>query len=88
MILISSFVTQILKRFVIRKRPSMTQPARALTISVQRSNSLPSRVVILAPTLTYVMLVCFNDEKLTYLSILITTGVFFLAAMARVRLKP
>ncbi len=84
MLSVSCLITQTFKRFIERKRPSMVQPPRALTISTQRSSSLPSRVVIAAPTIIYALLVCKNNGELSITLLLVTIGVFVLASVARV----
>ena len=52
-ILLNVLFVQSLKRFVYRKRPSASQPPRALYFMQNISSSFPSRTVISATTLTF-----------------------------------
>ncbi|CDW85701.1 UNKNOWN [Stylonychia lemnae] len=86
MLLLNIIITQMFKRFVLRMRPQYQSGSRSLVLVGQRSSSIPSRIVIAAPTLTFALL---NSDLMQLRDNLgaiigICVGVYILASIIRV----
>eukprot|EP00347_Sterkiella_histriomuscorum_P013222 403365542 len=81
-LMLNCLIGQFFKRFFYRKRPFFYQPARAFSLTVQRSSSTPSRVVMVGTTMMYSVARCANEsDQMHYFMCILTAAVAFLILM-------